>query len=125
MPCPDYVHDDLQKSHYNGYKCSVEVLTLFVHKLKGEIIHSTINYPGLFHDSKLASYSELIYPSLSEDHTPARMVLLCDSAFLNRNIEGIVDRSRKTGEMTGITTDADAVLSAVDIILQLVMPSER
>lgn len=125
MPCADYINRDLQNAYYEGYTQKVEVTNLFVWNFFGEIIHAAVNYPGSWHDSKLASASGLIYPKLSDAMTPPGFAILGDSAFTNdtRLTKGKVIRGRKTNELQGIPNSIE--LAAVDTILQRIMPSER
>lgn len=123
MPCADYNDPDLQNAYYEGYTCSVEVTNLFVFNFMGELIHAAINYPASWHDDKLAYASGVLYPKLEDEMTPPGFSIFGDSAFVTRTMEGKLVRSRKTNETSDIPKDA--VLAAVDIIMQRVMPSER
>lgn len=123
MPCADYEDPDMQNAYYEGYTCSVEVTNLFVYNFKGELIHAAVNYPGSWHDNRLAMTSGLIFPNLGDEMTPPGFAILGDSAFVTRTTGGKVVRARKNNETGEIPTDA--VLAAVDIIMQRVMPSER
>lgn len=69
--------------------------------------------------------SGLYLPRLSDDMKLPGMALLGDSAFVNnaRVTSGKIIRGRKSNETSDIP-EASA-LSAVDIILQRIMPSER
>lgn len=69
IPCADYITPDIQNAYYEGYTQSVEVTNLFVWNFFGEKT-AAINYPGSWHDSKLAYQSGLIFPMLSDEHTP-------------------------------------------------------
>lgn len=122
MKCADYTEPDVQNAFYEDYTCSVEVTNLFVFKFKGDIIHAAINFPGSWHDSKLATVSDLMHPFLSEK-TPDEMALLADSAFTTLNTEGKVVRTRKSNENSGIPSDTHMV--EVDLKFQSIMPSER
>ena len=125
MPCADYTDQDLQNAYYEGYTQSVEVTNLFVWNFYEEIIHAAVNYPGSWHDTKLAGASGLYYPKLSDVSTPPGYSILGDSAFVNNTstTNGKVLHGRKSNETRDIPHSA--YLSAVDIILQRVMPSER
>lgn len=125
MPCADYTDVDMQNAYYEGYTTNVEVTNLLVYNFKGELIHAALNFPGSWHDSRVANMSGFIYPLLYEDDiTPPGMAILCDSAFLSgREIKGKLIRARKSNEVTEMFESEE--LAAIDIILQRVMPSER
>lgn len=125
LPCADYDNSDLQNAYYEGYTGNVEVTNLLVFNFFGEVIHAAVNYPGSWHDSKLASVSGLIFPKLGDDMTPPGFAILGDSAFVCdlRVAHGKVVRARKANEVRDIPTSA--ALAAVDIIMQRVLPSER
>lgn len=125
IPCAEYTDKDLQNAYYEGYTQSVEVTNLFVWNFKGEIIHAGVNFPGSWHDSKLAYASGLIYPKLSDRMTPPGFAILGDSAFaVERKVsDGKIVRSRKSNERAFIPESLE--LAAIDTILQRVMPSER
>lgn len=53
---------------------------LFVFNFKGETIYAKLNYPGLWHDVKLASDSVVVTPFLSEKNSVGNKVL-GESAF--------------------------------------------
>lgn len=68
MPCADYM--------------GVEVPNLLVYNFKGELIHSTVNFPGRWYDLLGANISILVYPLLFQDNnTPLGTALLSYSAF--------------------------------------------
>lgn len=54
MPCADYIDVDTQNAYYEGYSQNVEVTNLFVWNCFGEIIHAGLNFPGSWHDSRIA-----------------------------------------------------------------------
>ena len=84
-----------------------------------------INFPGSWHDNRLAYTSGLIHDKLSDEMTPPGFEILCDSAFTKdtKRTNGKCFRSRKENEKS-IGTDS-AELAAVDAILERAMPSER
>ena len=125
MPCADYTDTNLQNAYFEGYTQNVEVTNLFVWNFFGEIVHAAVNYPGSWHDTKLAGVSGLYDPKLSDEITPPGFAILGDSAFVNNTntTHGKVLRGRKTNETNN--TPESAALAAVDVILQRVMPSER
>lgn len=83
VPCAHYTDCDMQNAYYEGYTGNVEVTNLLVFNFFGEIIHAGVNFPGSWHDSKLASLSGLIYPKLSDEMTPHGYAILGDSAFVS------------------------------------------
>ena len=125
MPCADYTEPNLQNAYYEGFTQSVEVTNLFVWNFYGEIIHAGVNFPGSWHDTKLAGASGLYYPKLSYEMTPPGYAILGDSAFVNNTTatNGKVLRGRKSNETREIPESA--ALAAVDALLQRIMPSER
>ena len=62
---------------------------------KGELIHAALNYPGSWHDNKLAVQSKLLHPKL-QLRTPVGMALLADSAFCKNMMDGKIVRIRKS-----------------------------
>lgn len=119
----DYDDRDLQNAYYEEYIFSVEVTNLFVYNFRGELMHAEINYPGSWHDKKLAYASAVLFLNLGDDMTPHGYAILGDSAFVTRNMGGKVVQGRKTNETSDIPNDA--VLAAVDLIVQRIMPSDR
>lgn len=120
--CAAYKNPDLQNDYYKGYTCSVEITNLLVYNFKGKLIHAAINYPGSWHDRRLSSASGLIHPKLYLQ-TSSRFATWVDSAFVSRNTNGKIVQARKRNKTTDILIDA--VLAAIDLIIQSVMPSER
>ena len=100
MPCAVFSDPNMQNAYFEGFTQSVEVTNLFVFNFFGEIIHAAVNYPGSWHDTKLATVSGLYYPKLSDDMTPPGMAILGDSAIVNnsRITNGKIIRGRKAGE---------------------------
>lgn len=123
MPCAEFENVDLQNAYFEGYTEQVEVTNLFVWNFKGEIIHAAINFPGSWHDSKLATVSGLYHELLADEKTPPGMAILADSAFVTRTTNGKIVRARKTNETNAIPHST--FLAAVDVILQRIYPSER
>lgn len=123
MLCADYIDEDTQNAFYEGFTQNVEVTNLFVFNIFGELIHDGVNYPGNWHDTKLALVYGL-YQKLTE-HTPAGLAILADTAFVNdpRKTRGRLIRSRRVNETNDIP--AAAAVAAVDILQQREMPSER
>ena len=100
MPCADYTDTNLQNAYFEGFTQGVEVTNLFVWNFYGEIVHAGVNFPGSWHDTKLAGASGLYYPTLSDELTPPGYAILGDSAFVNHTsvTNGKVLRGRKTNE---------------------------
>ena len=96
---------------------------LFVFNFSGEMIHAAVNYPGSWHDSKIAIVSGF-YRKL-RTRTPAGMAILADTAFISdtRKTLGRLVRSRKVNERRDIPLST--ALNAIDILQQREMPSER
>lgn len=90
-----------------------------------ELILAANNFPGIWNNKKLATISGLYFSNLSYDLTPPWYSILGDSAFLNRTraTNGKVLRGRTRNEAIDITETA--LLSVVDILLQIVMPMAR
>lgn len=125
LPCADYNDVNVQNAFYESYTCNVEVTNIFVFNFFGEVIHAGVNYPGSWHDSKLATVSGLMHPKLGNEMTPPGYAILGDSAFssLMSVSGGKVVRARKSGETREIPISAS--LAAIDLVLQRVLPSER
>ena len=97
MPCADYMDVDTQNAYFEGFTQGVEVTNLFVWNFYGEIMHAAVNFPGSWHDKKLAGASGLYYPKLSDEMTPPGYAILRGSAFVNNTsvTNGKVLRGRK------------------------------
>ena len=121
MPCPDCTDVDTENAYFKGFTQGVEVTNFFVWNFYGELIHTAVNFPGSWHDTKLADASGLFYPKLSDEMTPPGFAILGDSAFVNNTSD--TNCKEETNETWDIPESA--ALAAVDIILQRVMPSER
>lgn len=80
-----------------------------------------VNYRKSYHHRKLAFASGLIYRKL-DVHAPLGCAMLGESAFVTRNINGRIVRSRKTTENAEIPSDK--VIDETDLILQRVVLSE-
>lgn len=91
----------------------------------GEVIHAAINYPESWHDTKLASVSELYFPKLLDAMTPPGTRKLGDSAFVNNTTctNRKIVRAKRTSETQGIPHSKE--LAAIDVIMQPILPSER
>lgn len=88
------------------------------------MIRAAVNFPGSWHDRKLAITSGLIFPKLSDDTTSPVYAILGDSAFVINSGKANykIVRSRKTNEINSIPESLELVV--VDTILQSVMPSD-
>ena len=124
MPCAHYVDPELQNAFFEGFTQNEEVTNLLVFNFFGELIHAAVNFPGSWHDNRLASASGLYWPMLFDEMTPPGYAILGDSAFVNdtRITNGKIIRSRKANEAQDIPESAE--LCAVDLLLQRIMPSE-
>ena len=91
MPCTRIRHINVQNAYEEGHTHAQEITNLFVWNFKGELIHAAVNYPGSWHNSRLAASSELYTPLLGH-HTPHGYTVLAGSAslqggeFLERNL---------------------------------------
>lgn len=103
----------------------MEVATLFVWNFFGEIIHSGLNFPGSWHNRKLALASGLLYPKLSDAMKPPGFAILGDSAFVSetRVVQGKIVRGRKSSETRKNPESVE--MAAVDFLIQGILPSER
>lgn len=79
LPCAEYINLDTQNAYYDGYTANMEMYNLLVCNFFAEVIHGAINYPGSWHENKLAVASGLYYPKLCEEHTPPGFEILGDS----------------------------------------------
>ena len=94
--------------------------------MHGEIIFAGVNFPGSWHDSKIASASGLYFPQLI-DYTPTGYALLGDSAFprVSAALNSKIIRARKPNEHSANGIPHCAYLAAVDKLVEKVMPAER
>ena len=127
MPCASYSDPDVQNAFWEGYTQAHEVTNLFVWNFYGELIFAAVNFPGSWHDSRVAAESGLYAPTLTED-TPTGFCVLADSAFPRTSaiLEGKIVRGRKAnelGESSGVPKNI--WLAAVETLLDRAMPSER
>lgn len=126
LDCVSFVDNDLQNAYFQKFTQEVEVTNLLVWNFKGEIIHAALNFPGSWHDSKLAYVSGLYWPSLAEDSiTPPEYAILGDSAFVHntRVTNGKVLRAKKANEMGCIPLSDEC--AAVELLLQRLYPKDR
>ena len=114
----------MQNEYFEGCTQHVEVTNLFVWNFKGEIIHAAMNFPGSWHDSKLATISGQYHYFLS-DKLPRGMAILADSAFVTsmKTTNGKIVRARKTNETSSVPNPT--YMAAEDLIPQKVYSSER
>lgn len=125
LPCADYCDPDTQNAYYEGYTTNIEVTNLLVFDFFGQIIHAGVNFPGSWHDARVAIQSGLYYPKLSNEFTPNGFAILCDSAFTvdAKSTDGKIVRAKKTNETKELCSSWE--LSAVELVLQRIYPSER
>ena len=83
MKSAEYLDADLQNPYFEGYTQTVEVTKLFVRNFYGELIHGAMNFPGSWHETKVASVSGLYDPKLGDDMKPPEMAIPTNSAFGN------------------------------------------
>ena len=127
MPCSACTDENLQNAHWESFTQCHEVMNLFVRNLFGKIIYAAVNFPGCWHDSKLAVGSGLYTPRLA-DETPASFVVLGDSVSVE-----CASTARKSSKSTKInepgSASADvphsAWIAAVDALVERAMHSER
>lgn len=125
IPCAYYINLELQNAYSEGYTGSVEVTNLFVCNFFGELIHAAINFPGSWHDSKLAHASYLIHLNLSDEQATPGFAILGDSAFVENScmVNGKIFRGQKSTESRGISECEE--LAAINLVLQRITPSKR
>jgi len=128
MPCA--VHDEplLENAYWEGFTQGHEATNVFVWNFFGEVIHAGINFPGSWHDSKVAAASGLYYPKLADHLTPPGFAVLADSAFPKTTsvLNGKIVRARKVNEMgTAGGVGQNAYIAATEMLLDRAMPSER
>ena len=100
---------------------------MFAWNFKGELIYAAINYPGSWHDSRLAAASG-IYTLLLEHYAPSGYAVLADNAFPRGGdfLEGKILRARKSNEMVSNSNVLSSTcLAAVNTLLERALPSER
>lgn len=122
--CADYTDSDIRNINYEVYTTSVEVTSLLAFNFRGELIHAALNYLGSWHDAKVSHSSGLIYPSFHDDQiTPLGYAILCDSALTaGAAVDDKIVQARKTSEPGDVFS---VEMSAIDLIMQQVLPSER
>jgi len=128
MPCSVQDEPLLENAYWEGFTQAHEATNVFVWNFSGEVIHAAINFPGSWHDSKVAAFSGLYYPKLADHMTPRGLAILADSAFpkstLVHNCK--IVRARKVNEMgTAGGVGQDAYIAATEMLLDRAMPSER
>jgi len=128
MPCATSGDTDVQNAYWEGFTQAHEVTNLFVFNFFGEIIHAGINFPGSWHDSKVAATSGLYFPKLGDGMPPKGYCLLGNSAFprVAGELQGKIIRARKSNEFSGRNgVPSNAFLAATEVMLERAMPSER
>lgn len=87
-----------------------------------------MNYPGSWHDRKLADASGLYFPNLSDERNPPGFSVLADSAFpwRDRSIYFKIVRAPKSNEMGGAPNASRTIWSeAMNLVLDRLLPSDR
>lgn len=69
MPTATYMDANLQNEYFEGLNLKNKVTNLIAVNFNGEIIHTALNFPGSWYDSKLAQGSGLYFPKLSNEMT--------------------------------------------------------
>lgn len=127
MPCVSFGNVYTENAYWERYTQAHEVTNLFVWDFKGELIHTAINCPGIWHDSKIASVSGLFAPLL-ENRTPAGFAILADSAFPRGGVflEVKLVRAWKANEHDQNNGCSRSTwIAAVDMLLERAIPLER
>lgn len=120
-----YTDVDMKNELYEGFTENVELKNLLVFNFFGEIINSGVQFTGRCRDIKVASISGLLYPKLDDGMTPPNCEIMGDSDFVckMRASGGKVVRARKFNKTGDLPTSA--ALTAIDLIMQRVLPSEQ
>jgi hypothetical protein len=80
LTCNNHTNRLIQNAFYNGWKCDTFISNILVFAPDGTIFFAVVNFPGSYHDSKVAVP---VYEML-EHHTPDNCFLLGDIAFQNQ-----------------------------------------
>lgn len=123
MLCADFEEVDFAKRLLRRLHATVRRPNLFICNFMEELMHAAINFPGIWHDRKLAILSGLYHDRLSDERTRPGMAILGNTAFVTKNTSCKMVRGRKISETA--TFPDSAYLSAADLILQRVYPRER
>ena len=125
IPCADYIDADIQNGYYEGFTCSVQVTNLLVFSFDGCLIHKGLNFPGAYHDSRVAKECGLIENALDDTLTPPGKAILCDTAFHIRTefTNGKVVRAKKNNERSEILQSE--ALQFIEYVMQRTYPIER
>jgi len=128
MPCAIHGDPFLENAYFEGYTQLHEATNVFVWNFFGEVIHAGINFPGSWHDSKVAAHSGLYHPKLDDAMTPPGFAILADSAFPRSTavLNGKIVRARKANELSGPgAVPHSCYIAATEMLLDRAMPSER
>eukprot|EP00733_Pompholyxophrys_punicea_P001663 Pompholyxophrys_punicea_v1_NODE_920_length_1139_cov_2.371771.p1 type:complete len:200 gc:universal NODE_920_length_1139_cov_2.371771:273-872(+) len=85
-----------QNCFYNGWHSSVWASNLFFVLPTGEIAYAALNYPGSWHDARIAFSSKMHEIILN---LPVPYVILADTAFLSQEYTGKIIRVLKENEV--------------------------
>lgn len=82
LPCLNHPDPLIQNAYYNGYQGQPTISNVLVFQPDGAICYASINFPGSYHDSRVARGVYEIVNDLQR--TPDPYKLLGDSAFQQR-----------------------------------------
>lgn len=90
-----------------------------------ELIPAVIDFPGSWHDSKLAHAAVLVHSNLSDERTSPRFAVQCNSAFfaVSRMVNVKIVWDLKIRE-TGVISECEE-LAAIGLVLLQFMLFER
>lgn len=96
-----------QNSYYNGWLCDTYISNLLVFVPDGAIVFAAVNFPGSWHDSRVAQLSGL--QELLTKHCSDSEFIVGDSAFpLSKHIQ----RSSKCRDVVGKSPAKDAIFDS-------------
>ena len=72
---------DVHNAYWEDFTQAKEVVNLFVWNFPSELLFAAIDYPGGWHDSKVAAAS-FLFDAARAKKTPANFSVLPESAFL-------------------------------------------
>lgn len=127
LRCAKYIHKALQNAFREGFTQADEVNYLLVWNFLGELIHTAINFPRSWHDSRVAASSGLYYPRFAVEMSPGYGIL-ADSAFplAAKHIKAKLSaRGKQTSGESGKGIPKSVFLSAVERIVDQAMPNEN
>ena len=127
MNCSAYDDTAIQNAFWEGFAHGNEVTSVFAWDFRVELIQAAMNYPGIWHDSRIATSPDL-YRLRLESMTSSDFAVISDSALSCGGcfLTGKIVRARKTNELGyGSGVSRSALLSANDKLIELAMPSEK